>query len=98
MMSIGVLYFARFAAFLCGENSAYFCGFSQGRPPCSHSSNHNSSVVPHMLSKFHTEQCVIRHLNRGAMSLTANQFIMYPPKLPPAAAIRSLSTYGSFST
>src|SRR3954453_6222152 len=98
MRSIGVLYLPRFAARVCGENSRYLPGFSHGSPPCSHSSNQSSSVVPHMLSKFHTEQWVMRHLNRGAMSLTANQSIMYPPKLPPAEAIRSLSTYGSFST
>ena len=76
MISIGVLCLPSAPAFLCGENSAYLPGFSHGSPPCSHSSNHSSSVVPHMLSKFHTEQCVIRHLNRGATSFTANQFIM----------------------
>src|SRR5262245_18716493 len=98
MSSIGVLNLPRLPAFLCGEYSAYFPGLSHGSPPCSHSSNQSSSVVPHMLSKFHTEQCEIRHLNRFEMSLTANQSIMYPPKLAPAAAMRSLSTYGSFST
>src|SRR5207244_633173 len=88
----------RLPAFLWGENSAYFPGTSHGSPPCSPSSNHNSSVVPHMLSKLYTLSCVTRHLKSFAISFTANQFIMYPPKLAPAAAIRSLSTYGCFFT
>src|SRR5215510_14485036 len=98
MSSIGVLNLPRLPARLCGEYSAYFCGFSHGSPPCSHSSNHSSSVVPHILSKFHTEQCVTSHVNCVATSLTANQFIMYPPKLPPADAIRFVSTNGHFAT
>src|SRR5262249_19327217 len=48
-ISIGVL---KFLAKRCGENLAYSLGFSQGVPPCSHSSNHSSSVVAYMLSKL----------------------------------------------
>src|SRR5581483_10426210 len=58
--SIGTLYLPRLPAFVCGENSRYSPGFSHGNPWCSHSSNQSSSVVPHMLSKFHTEQWEIR--------------------------------------
>src|SRR5271168_4523200 len=96
MISIGVLNFAKFAASLCGECFSYEARFlPQGGPPCSHSSNQSSSVVAYMLSKFHTPQCVMSVLN--LLLLTANQFIMYPPKEAPAAPMRSWSIQGCFS-
>src|ERR1043165_598446 len=96
MINIGVLYFDRLAANLCGECFSYDARFlPHGVPPCSHSSNQSSSVVLYMLSKFHTPQCVIKVLNLPV--LTANQFIMYPPNEAPAAPMRSLSIHGCFS-